>query len=47
MVFVWTGIVLGGLVGLLSVTIGGLPITLTSSGGALIGGLVFGWLRSL
>jgi len=47
MIFVGTGIVLGGLVGLLSVTIGGLPITLTASGGALIMGLVFGWLRSV
>lgn len=46
MVFVGTGIVLGGLVGLLSVSIAGLPITLTASGGALIMGLVFGWLRS-
>ncbi len=47
MIFVGTGIVLGGLVGLLSVTVGGLPLTLTSSGGALIMGLVFGWLRSV
>jgi putative transport protein len=47
MIFVGTGIVLGGLVGLLSVTVAGLPITLTASGGALIMGLVFGWLRSL
>jgi putative transport protein len=47
MVFVGTGIVLGGLVGLLSVTVAGLPLTLTSSGGALIMGLVFGWLRSV
>jgi len=47
MVFVGTGIVLGGLVGLLSVTVGGLPLTLTASGGALIMGLVFGWLRSV
>jgi putative transport protein len=46
MVFVGTGIFIGGLIGLLSVTIGGLPITLTASGGALIMGLVFGWLRS-
>ena len=46
MVFVGTGIVLGGLVGLLSVTVWGLPLTLTASGGALIMGLVFGWLRS-
>jgi putative transport protein len=47
MVFVGTGIVLGGLVGLLSVTVAGMPLTLTASGGALIMGLVFGWLRSV
>jgi putative transport protein len=47
MIFVGTGIVLGGLVGLLSITIGKLPITLTASGGALIMGLIFGWLRSV
>jgi len=46
-VFVGLGIVLGGLVGLLSLNVGGLPISLTSSGGALIMGLVFGWLRSV
>jgi putative transport protein len=46
-VFVGLGIVLGGLFGLLSFNIGGLPISLTSSGGALIMGLVFGWLRSV
>jgi putative transport protein len=46
MVFVGAGIVLGGFVGLLSVTIAGIPLTLTASGGALIMGLVFGWLRS-
>jgi len=47
MIFVGTGIFIGGLVGLLTVTIAGLPITLTASGGALIMGLVFGWLRSV
>jgi putative transport protein len=47
MVFVGLGIVVGGLFGLLSVVVGGLSLTLTSSGGALIGGLVFGWLRSV
>jgi putative transport protein len=46
MVFVGTGIVLGGFVGLLSVTVAGVPLTLTASGGALIMGLVFGWLRA-
>ena len=47
MIFVGTGIVIGGLVGLLTVEIAGLPITLTASGGALIMGLVFGWMRSM
>jgi putative transport protein len=47
MIFVGLGIVLGGLVGLLTVTVGGLPLTLTASGGALIMGLVFGWLRAV
>jgi putative transport protein len=46
-VFLGLGIVVGGLVGLLTLTIGGLPLTLTTSGGALIMGLVFGWLRSV
>ncbi len=47
MVFVGTGIVLGGLVGVLSVTVLAIPLTLTASGGALVMGLVFGWLRSV
>lgn len=47
MIFVGLGIVLGGFVGLLTVMVGGLPLTLTASGGALIMGLVFGWLRSV
>ena len=47
MIFVGFGIFLGGLLGLLSVSVYGLPLTLTASGGALIMGLVFGWLRSI
>ena len=46
-VFLGLGIVVGGLIGLLTIDIAGLPITLTTSGGALIMGLVFGWLRSV
>ena len=46
-VFVATGIVLGGLIGLLSITVGSIPLTLTASGGALVMGLVFGWLRAV
>jgi putative transport protein len=47
MIFVGAGIFLGGLVGLLTVEVAGLPLTLTASGGALIMGLVFGWLRAV
>jgi putative transport protein len=47
MIFVGLGIFLGGLVGLLTVIVAGVPITLTASGGALIMGLVFGWLRAM
>jgi putative transport protein len=47
MVFVGTGIFLGGLIGLLTVVVWGVPLTLTASGGALVMGLVFGWLRSV
>ncbi|MGE5347495.1 MAG: aspartate-alanine antiporter [Acidithiobacillales bacterium] len=46
-VFVGLGVVVGGLVGLMSVSVAGLPLSLTASGGALIMGLVFGWLRSV
>ena len=46
-VFVGLGILVGGLFGLLSVTVGGVALSLTASGGALIMGLVFGWLRSV
>jgi putative transport protein len=44
--FVGLGIALGGLVGLAAVEVGGVSLTLTASGGALVMGLVFGWLRS-
>ncbi len=47
MVFVGLGIFLGGLVGLLTVEVAGLPLHLTASGGALVMGLLFGWLRSV
>jgi putative transport protein len=47
MVFVGAGIVLGGLVGALAINIGGVPLSLSTSGGSLIAGLIFGWLRSV
>lgn len=46
LIFVGLGIVIGGLIGALTLHLGGVPISLSTSGGALIAGLVFGWLRS-
>ena len=46
-VFVGLGVLIGGLFGMLSFNVAGVPLTLTASGGALIMGLVFGWLRSI
>ena len=46
MVFVGFGILIGGLFGALAIHLGGIPISLSTSGGALIAGLLFGWLRS-
>lgn len=46
LVFVGLGIVIGGIVGALTLHLGGVPISLSTSGGALIAGLLFGWLRS-
>ncbi len=45
MIFVGMGIVIGGLVGALTLRVSGVPVGLSTSGGALISGLVFGWLR--
>nr|WP_279077841.1 aspartate-alanine antiporter [Hafnia alvei] len=46
MVFVAAGILIGGVLGSIVVPIYGVPITLSSSGGTLIFGLLFGWLQS-
>ncbi|MDE7452280.1 MAG: aspartate-alanine antiporter, partial [Paramuribaculum sp.] len=46
MVTVGLGIFLGCLVGVLTIHAGSVPISLSTSGGALISGLIFGWLRS-
>jgi putative transport protein len=40
------GIVLGGLVGYLSLKVAGVVVTLSTSGGALVLGLIFGWWHS-
>jgi putative transport protein len=47
MIFVGAGVFIGGFIGLLAIRVGGVPISLSTSGGALIMGLVFGWLRSV
>lgn len=46
MVTLGIGIFLGCLIGVLTIHAGSVPISLSTSGGALISGLVFGWLRS-
>lgn len=46
MVLVGGGIVAGGVVGSIVIHAFGVPLTLSSSGGALISGLLLGWLRS-
>lgn len=46
MIFVALGILIGGVFGALSIHLGGVPLSLSTSGGALIAGLFFGWLRS-
>lgn len=40
------GIFVGCMIGILTIHAGGVPISLSTSGGALISGLVCGWLRS-
>lgn len=46
MIFVGLGIFIGGVIGSLAIHFGDIPVSLSTSGGALIAGLVFGWLRS-
>jgi putative transport protein len=46
---VWVGlfILVFGILGAVSFEVGGVPLTLSTSGGVLIGGLVLGWLRGV
>jgi aspartate-alanine antiporter len=46
MVALALGIIVGLLVGMLSLKIGGIPLTLGSGGGVLLAGLFFGWFKS-
>lgn len=45
--FIGAGIVLGALIGSLVWKIGGVPLTLSTAGGALISGIICGWFRSV
>jgi putative transport protein len=44
--FIGAGVTIGALIGALVLKVGGVPLTLSTAGGALIAGLVLGWLRS-
>lgn len=46
LVAVGLGLIAGTLLGLLVITIGGIPVTLGLGGGVLVVGIFFGWLRS-
>lgn len=46
MVFIGLGIAVGCLVGAIVFHVGGIPISLSTSGGAILAGLILGWLRS-
>ncbi|GGH11219.1 putative transporter [Alsobacter metallidurans] len=45
--FLGAAIAIGALVGAIVYKVGSVPLTLSTSGGALISGLFFGWLRSV
>jgi putative transport protein len=45
--FIGGGIMLGALIGALVWKVHGVPLTLSTAGGALIAGIVLGWLRSI
>jgi putative transport protein len=47
MAFVGAWIVVGALIGSLVFKVGGVPLTLSTAGGALVAGIVGGWLRSV
>jgi putative transport protein len=46
-VFMGLGIAIGAIIGAVVIKFGNIPISLSTSGGALIAGLVCGWLRSV
>ena len=46
LMFVGLAIFIGGVIGAVTIMFGDIPVSFGTSGGALIAGLVFGWLRS-
>lgn len=46
MVFVGLGIAIGCLIGAIIIKCGSIPLTISTSGGAILAGLILGWLRS-
>src|SRR4029077_5414595 len=46
-VFMGIGITIGALIGAITIKMGGIPLSLSTSGGALIAGLICGWLRAV
>jgi putative transport protein len=46
---VWVGLFVAvfGIIGAITFRIGGVPLTLSTSGGVLLGGLILGWLRGV
>ena len=47
LIFLGIGVILGTLLGLVTVSIGHIPLSLGAGGGVLLAGLMFGWLRSV
>lgn len=47
LLYVGAGIFIGGIIGSLTFHTGNIPLSLSASGGVLIMGIIFGWLRSL
>lgn len=45
--FVSLAIAVGALIGAVVINVHGIPLTLSTAGGALIAGIVFGWLRAI
>jgi len=45
--FMTLAITVGALIGAIVINVAGIPITLSTAGGALIAGILFGWLRAI